>query len=128
MAKHDIRGGESITDEKIPVSVLVVPKIATPLQNRICTNVLTLPYLRESPDGTYCARFPWRIEHRPLPSNYAVCAKRTRLLARHLGQDPNLLKTNSNINAKHEEKAFIEKVSTTNLSDRLSSFRSTIAK
>ncbi|CAB4008142.1 Hypothetical predicted protein, partial [Paramuricea clavata] len=40
---------ESITSEKIPVSVLVVPKIATPLQNRIRTNVRTLPYLKGIP-------------------------------------------------------------------------------
>jgi hypothetical protein len=40
---------ESITGEKIPVSVLVVPKIATPLQNRIRTNVRTLPYLKGTP-------------------------------------------------------------------------------
>ena len=224
---------ESITGEKIPVSVLVVPKIATPLQNRIRTNVRTLPYLKgtplahpitsdekfevslligadhyweivqdhiirgagptamesklgyllsgplplgeapsnttmlnvitmphhqvesmdpnrfwdpppldllmtptetndqtaignfketnitRSPDGTYCARFPWRTDHRPLPSNYAVCAKRTRLLARRLGQDPKLLKTYSDIIAEQEEKAFIEKVSTTNMSDKI---------
>jgi hypothetical protein len=35
---------ESITGEKIPVGVLVVPKIATPLQNSIRINVRTLPY------------------------------------------------------------------------------------
>jgi hypothetical protein len=34
--------------------------------------------ITRSPDGTYCARFPWKTNHHPLPSNYAVCAKENK--------------------------------------------------
>ena len=34
------------------------------------------------PDGLYSLRFPWKENHPPLPSNYRVCERRTRSLAR----------------------------------------------
>ena len=35
-------------------------------------------------DGSYNLRFPWKEDHPPLPSNYSVCEKRVRSLARRL--------------------------------------------
>ena len=34
------------------------------------------------PDGSYSLKFPWKDNHPPLPSNYSICEKRTRSLAR----------------------------------------------
>jgi hypothetical protein len=65
--------------------------------------------ITRSPDDTYCARFPWRTEYRPLPSNYTIyMCKGTRLLACRLGQEPKLLKTYSDILAAQEEKGLID--------------------
>jgi len=54
------------------------------------------------PDGGYTAKFPWKIDHAPLPTNYAVCARRTRSLVRRLQQVPDF--------ADQERRGFIEKV------------------
>jgi len=43
-------------------------------------------------DGTYCAGFPWKEEHPPLPNNLEVCQRCTRSLARRLAKSPGLLK------------------------------------
>ena len=45
------------------------------------------------PDGSYSLRFPWRENHPPLPSNYSVCERRTRSLARRLARTPDILRT-----------------------------------
>ena len=44
------------------------------------------------PKGTYSPKFPWKTNHPTLPTNYTVCAKRTRSMAIHLGKTPHLLK------------------------------------
>ena len=36
------------------------------------------------PDGAYSLKFPWRNAHPPLPTNYAICARRTRSMAQRL--------------------------------------------
>ena len=48
-------------------------------------------------DGSYSLKFPWKTDHPPLPSNYTTCEKRTRALARRLGNDHKLLQTYGNI-------------------------------
>ena len=40
-------------------------------------------------DGSYSLKFPWKLSHPSLPSNYTICERRTRALARRLGNDPN---------------------------------------
>ena len=42
------------------------------------------------PDGSYCPKFPWKDNHPPLPSNYNICAKRTRSMAYRLAKTPTL--------------------------------------
>ena len=36
--------------------------------------------IQREPSGSYTARFPWKKEHPPLPSNYATCVRRVRAL------------------------------------------------
>ena len=42
-------------------------------------------------DGSYTARFPWKENHPPLPSNRSICEKRTCFLVNKLVQTPKLL-------------------------------------
>jgi len=34
-------------------------------------------YITCEPDGRYTAKFPWKFDHAPLPTNHAICVKRT---------------------------------------------------
>ena len=64
------------------------------------------------PDRSYSLKFPWKPNHSPLLSNYTTYERRTRALARWLGDDPNLLKTYGNILSDHLKQGFIERVTT----------------
>jgi len=61
-------------------------------------------------DGSYCAQFPWKDSHPPLPTNFSTCAHRTRALARKLAMSPSLLTQYNNILLDQEDRVFIEKV------------------
>ena len=43
-------------------------------------------------DGSYALKFPWKRNHPPLPSNYTICARRTRSIAYRLAKTLELLK------------------------------------
>ena len=62
------------------------------------------------PDGAYSLKFPWKNSHPPLPSNYGVCARRTRSMAYRLARIPQLLTTYNAIIQEQEAKGFIERV------------------
>ena len=62
------------------------------------------------PDGALSLKFPWKESHPVLPSNFSVCAKRTRSLAQRLAKSPELLQIYGQIIADQERKGFIEKV------------------
>ena len=62
-------------------------------------------------DGSYTARFPWKPNHLPLPTNLTLCKSRTRTLARRLAESPDLLTTYSSILDDQERRGFIEKIS-----------------
>ena len=62
------------------------------------------------PSGTYCLRFPWKIDRPALPSNFTICAKCTRSMAYRLAKTPHLLKIYSNIIKEQEMRGFIERV------------------
>ena len=66
--------------------------------------------ISREPDGGYTAKFPWKYDHAPLPTNYAICERRTRSLARRLKQVPELLEKYNNIIAEQERRGFIEKI------------------
>ena len=118
----------SKSGENIPIQVLIVPMIASPLQNRFRTNIKKFPYLQGIPLAhpiTQDENFEvnlliwtdnyWRIvqDHiirETLPSECAVCERRARSLACHLGQSPSLLKMYGDIIAEQEKKEFIEQV------------------
>ena len=68
------------------------------------------------PNGTYCLKFPWKTGHPVLPSNYTVCAKRTRSMIYRLAKTPYLLRIYSNIIEEQEKKGFIERIDTSNTS------------
>ena len=61
-------------------------------------------------DGPYCARFPWKDSHPPLPTNFSTCAHHTRLLARKLTLNLPLLTKYSDILTDQERRGFIERV------------------
>ena len=61
-------------------------------------------------DGTYCLKFPWKSSHPALPSNYTVCAKRTRSMIYRLAKTPNLLRIYNSIIDEQERKGFIERI------------------
>ena len=74
------------------------------LQNYLSTKVST------QSDGSYCLKFPWKNNHPPLPSNYSICARRTRSMAFRLAKTPDLLRMYSSIIEDQERRGFIEKV------------------
>ena len=61
-------------------------------------------------DGSYTLKFPWKKDHPPLPSNYAICARRTRSMAYRLAKTPNLLRMYNTIIEDQERRGFIERV------------------
>ena len=63
-------------------------------------------------NGSYCARFPWKSSHPPLPTNYNICWKRTCSLAHRLSQTPGLLQTYNSIICDQLDRGFIERVYT----------------
>ena len=65
-------------------------------------------------DGTYCAGFPWKESHPPLPDNFIVCQKRTRSLAYRLSQSPGLLQVYDKILKEQLDRGFIELVTEPN--------------
>jgi len=65
------------------------------------------------PDGAYSLKFPWKTSHPPhppLPTNYAVCAHRTRSMAQRLSKTPHLLQLYNQIITDQEARGFIERV------------------
>ena len=67
--------------------------------------------IRREQDDAYCVKFPWKQDHPPLPSNYAVCMNKTCSLARKLSHTPELLHLYGKIIKEQEEqRGFIEKV------------------
>ena len=66
--------------------------------------------IKRQPDGALSMKFPWKEDHPPLPSNFSICAKRTRSLAKRLAKTPELLSMYGQIIADQESKGFIERV------------------
>ena len=63
-------------------------------------------------DRSYTARFPWKKDHPPLPTNNIVCEKRTRATIKRLNQTPDLLHTYGTIIKEQEQRGFIRAVPT----------------
>jgi len=61
-------------------------------------------------DGAYSLKFPWKNVHPPLPTNYAIYARRTRSMVQHLSRTPDLLQLYNTIITDQETKGFIERV------------------
>jgi len=68
--------------------------------------------ITQEKDGGYTVKFPWKQDHPPLPTNFAIAERRTRSLARKLKQAPELLEMYGNIIAEQERRGFVEKVPT----------------
>lgn len=73
------------------------------------TDYLTTKVTKQM-NGSYALKFPWKSNHPPLPSNYAICARRTRSMAYRLAKTPKLLKMYNTIIEDQERRGFIEKV------------------
>ena len=61
-------------------------------------------------DGSFMARFPWKPNRPPLPTNGTLCERRTQVLACRLAVSPDLLNQYSTILYDQECFGFIEKV------------------
>ena len=88
-------------------SLGTVPKDDTAntfLKHYIKNNVKRLP------NGSYSACFPWKDSHPALPTNFSMCARRTRSLTRKLGNTPPLLSKYHEILKEQEHRGFIEQV------------------
>ena len=59
-------------------------------------------------ENGYTARLPWKDQHAPLPTNYDICAKRTRCMVRKL--TPELRETYDSILQDQLRRGFIEEV------------------
>ena len=70
--------------------------------------------IKRQPDGALTLKFPWKEDHPSLPSNFSICAKRTRSLAQRLAKTPELLRVYGQIIADQECKGFIERVNNFN--------------
>ena len=64
-------------------------------------------------NGNYTAKFPWKKDHPPLPTNHIVCEKRTRATIKRINRTPDLLCQYGAIIKDQEERDFIEKLSST---------------
>ena len=78
-------------------------------EKKFMTEYQRMSITREA-DGSYMARFPWKPNHSPLPTNLTLCEGRTRALARRLAASPELLNTYNNILKDQERQGFIEKI------------------
>ena len=65
------------------------------------------------PDGSYSLRSPWKENRPPLPTNYNVCNRRTRSLARRLAQTPQIFKLYNDIITEQLSRGFIERIPST---------------
>ena len=72
-------------------------------------------HITRLPDGTYTAKFPWKPNHPPLPTNFTLCERRTRSLINKLSHTPELLITYNNIFSEQAARGFIEKVQSPSL-------------
>ena len=78
-------------------------------EDKVLDNYSTSCVTRDH-DGAYVARFPWKLDHPDLPTNFTVAKQRTNQLVKHLSQTPELLKVYSRIIAEQEAKGFIERL------------------
>ena len=69
--------------------------------------------ISRQPDGSYCAKLPWKATHLPLPTNREICKKRAHSLVNRLSQSPQLLQAYNNIIREQVTWGFIEKVQNT---------------
>ena len=53
--------------------------------------------ISQSPNGTYCVKFPWKDDKPYLPSNFNICQRRTKTLLTKLMLTPELLNLYHNI-------------------------------
>ena len=70
-------------------------------------------------DGSYSAKFPWKVDHPALPPNYGNCARLTRAMVRRLAQTPSLLKSYGQIIEEHERRGFMERVDSVETLDKI---------
>ena len=66
--------------------------------------------ITQTPEGPYIARFPWKVDKPHLPSNFAICKKRTQTPVNKLRKTPNILHLYDGIIKEQEERGFIERV------------------
>ena len=61
-------------------------------------------------EGTYVAKFPWKVDKPDLPSNFLTCKGRTLTLVNKLRKSPELLQLYNSIIKDQEQRGFIERV------------------
>ena len=66
--------------------------------------------ISQTNEGTYVAKFPWKMDKPDLPSNFATCKGRTLTLVNKLRKSPELLQLYDGIIKEQERRGFIERV------------------
>ena len=66
--------------------------------------------ISQTNEGTYVAKFPWKMDKPDLPSNFATCKGRTLTLMNKLRKSPELLQLYDGIIKEQERRGFIERV------------------
>ena len=61
-------------------------------------------------EGTYVAKFPWKVDKPDLPSNFVTCKGRTLILVNKLRKSPELLQLFDSIIKDQEQRGFIERM------------------
>ena len=61
-------------------------------------------------EGKYIAKLPWKEDHPPLPTNYAVALRRTETMIRRLRKEPCLFDKYGEIISEQIKRGFIEEV------------------
>ena len=61
-------------------------------------------------EGKYVAKLPWKEDHPPLPTNYAITLKRTENMICRLRKEPHLFKKYGEIINEQQKRGFIEEV------------------
>ena len=69
--------------------------------------------ISQLPNGTHCAKFPWKEDKPYLPSNFNICQRRTKALLTKFKLNPELLNLYNNIIQEQECHGLIERVDTT---------------
>ena len=100
---------ESLTNSNPSTSTLSQQNTGTSQPSQSFLHLFQRDCITRDKDGSYVVRFPWKENHPFLPSNFAICDRQTRALARRLARQPDLLRLYGNLIFDQEQRNFIKR-------------------